>query len=139
MSALERTGQSNETLAFFISDNGYLWGEHGLVRKGVPYEQATKVSLYARWPREIAGGTKDGRFAANIDVAPTVLDAVGLPIGDLDGQSLLDEDWERRRLLLEYWCNIRSCNPWASTRTRSYQYVEYYSRQGASNSASTTT
>jgi arylsulfatase A-like enzyme len=130
MGALERTGQSNETLAFYVSDNGYLWGEHGLVRKGVPYDQATRVSLHARWPGEIAGGTRDGRLVANIDIAPTVLDALGLPTGDLDGRSLLGESRERRRLVLEYWCNVRDCNPWASTRARNYQYVEYYSRRG---------
>ena len=130
MGALERTGQIDETLAFFLSDNGFMWGEHGLVRKGTPYDQATRVPLYVRWPRQFGAGTKDRRLVANVDIAPTVLDIAGLPTRGLDGRSLANERWNRRRLLLEYWCNIRGCNRWAALRTKRSQYVEYYKPSG---------
>jgi arylsulfatase A-like enzyme len=130
MGAVQRTGQMDETLAFFMSDNGYMWGEHGLLRKGTPYEQSTRIPLYVRWPRRFGAATKDRRLVANIDIAPTVLDVVGLPTSGLDGHSLVKERWNRRRLLLEYWCNVRDCNRWAALRTRSYEYIEYYSPSG---------
>ena len=129
--ALRRTGQQN-TIAFFLSDNGYLWGEHGLSRKGAPYTASVRIPLYMRWPGRIAPGTVDRRFAANIDVTPTVLAALGLPPGTRDGRDLRGGE-TRRRILLEHWCNFGTyqCRYWASTRTNGYQYIEHYNEQGA--------
>jgi arylsulfatase A-like enzyme len=127
---LEDTGQSENTLAVFISDNGFMWGEHGLVKKGVPYTPAIKVPFFLRWPRAIEPGTVDRRIAANIDLVPTVLSVLSEPLAGLDGRDLLDGSWDRDRIQLEYWCNTSRCRPWASTRTKSYQYVEYYNKSG---------
>lgn len=117
------------TIAFFISDNGMLWGEHGWFRKSVPYTQAVEVPLLARWPGQIEGGSTDPRMVANIDITPTVLDAAGIsPEGaSFDGRSLLDP-WERDRLLLEFFGpeETYTVPPWASLRTDEYQYIEYY-------------
>lgn len=129
--ALSSTGQADNTLAVFISDNGYLWGEHGLTRKGVPYTPAVKVPFFIRWPRVIKPSTVDRRLVANIDLMPTVLSALSQPTKHLDGRNLLDGSWDRGRIQLEYWCNVGGCRPWASTRTKSYQYIEYYDDAGA--------
>jgi arylsulfatase A-like enzyme len=72
---------------------------------------------------------RNTRWAANIDIAPTVLQAAGVqqdPSTPMDGRSLLDPTWRRDRILLEYWCNVGLCNRWASLRTRTDQFVEYY-------------
>jgi arylsulfatase A-like enzyme len=124
---LAELGERRDTLAFFISDNGNMWSEHGLSGKGVPYYQAVTVPFFASWPGHIARDTTDSRFAANIDIAPTALQAAGIQPTAQDGRSLL-EDWRRDRLLLEYWCNSETmaCNRWASSWTRKYQYTEYY-------------
>lgn len=129
MSALRRTGQEN-TIAVFISDNGFLWGEHGGHAKGYPYTESVKVPMYIRWPGVIRRGSMDGRMVANIDLAPTIMSVVGLPIDDRDGRDLLDRSWKRNRMHLEYWCNIEGCNRWASTRTKTYQYIEHYTADG---------
>ena len=53
--------------------------------------------------------------------------------GDVPGHGidLLDRRAERDRILLESWGNFRKGIPsWASTRTKDYQYVEYYGRRG---------
>ena len=120
-------GQADNTLAFFVSDNGYMWGEHGLVGKDVPYIPAVEVPFYMRWPDGPApGGPPDMRAAANIDIAPTVLDAAGLPIpATMDGRSLL-QPWNRPRQYTEHWCNVRRCLFWAAERTDAYHYIEYY-------------
>ena len=117
-----------DTLVFFISDNGLGWSEHGIGGKGNPYKGSTRVPMLARWPGHIAKGMKDRRWAANIDIAPTILDAVGVaPQTPMDGRSLL-RPWKRDRILLEFWCNSETqvCNRWASTQTRQHQYTEYY-------------
>ena len=129
MTALEETGQQ-DTIAVFTSDNGYLWGEHGYIGKGVPYTEAVRVPFYIRWPGHIAPGSVDRRLAANIDLAPTVLNVLGLPAGERDGRDLFDTTSKRNRMHLEYWCNTRACHRWASTRTKSHQYVEHYDADG---------
>ncbi len=63
--ALHATGQGRDTLAFFLSDNGLLWGEHGLVGKQVPYLQSIKVPMMMRWPAAGIRATIDRRLVAN--------------------------------------------------------------------------
>lgn len=126
---LDATGQTEDTLAFFTSDHGFMWGEHGLSAKQNPYTFSIKVPLLMTWPSQLAGGASDLRLAANIDVAPTVLDAVGIePDSPPDGQSLLSTSGARERWLTERWrLPEKAAIPdWASTRTKTYQYVEYY-------------
>jgi len=89
-------------LGFFLSDNGYAWGDHGLWGKGEPYLEHSEVPFYVRWPGHVAASAKDARIAANIDIAPTIYDAAGIKPGySVDGMSLL-RDRQRPWLLLEY-------------------------------------
>jgi arylsulfatase A-like enzyme len=44
MSTLRRTGESDNTLALYVTENGYMWGEHGRIGKDVPYTPAVNVS-----------------------------------------------------------------------------------------------
>ena len=76
--ALDRLGETRDTLAIFTSDNGFFWGEHGLSDKRLPYLPSTRVPLLVRWPGRVEPGTRDGRLVANVDVAPTILDAAGV-------------------------------------------------------------
>jgi arylsulfatase A-like enzyme len=123
---LRKKGETN-TLAVFMSDNGYLWGEHGLSAKATPYRFSTGIPLMLRWKDRIVEGMVDERLAANIDVAPTVLDAADVEATHrFDGRSLL-ETWDREALLAEVYGAIsRPELRWASTLTHDYQYVEYY-------------
>lgn len=106
---LDARGETNTTLAFFLSDHGYMWGEHGLAGKRRPYREAVKISLMARWPNHpgaVAPGTRDKRMMANIDIAPTVMSVLGAapPAAGppMDGVSLFGSG-ARSRLLLEGW------------------------------------
>jgi arylsulfatase A-like enzyme len=131
---VEALGEGQNTIAVFLSDNGYMWGDHSLgAEKRFPYTPSVQIPLFIRWPGHIAAGAIDPRLAANVDVAPTVLGAARLsadPKFRLDGRSLLAPQ-VRDRLLLEYW---RSPDggppPWASIRTGTYQYIEWYSDEG---------
>jgi arylsulfatase A-like enzyme len=128
---LEETGEARDTIAFFISDNGYSLGEHGLGGKTSPYSASVQIPLMVRWPGQITPGT-DPRFAMNIDVAPTIMDAADLRIDPgrpMDGRSLLNGS-ARRSILLEYFhYNLFDSPSWASLRTRRYQYIEYYDEE----------
>jgi arylsulfatase A-like enzyme len=106
---MDNRGETGTTLAFFLSDNGFLWGEHGLSGKHRPYQESVRIPLMTRWPghpEQVATGQTDQRLAANIDIAPTVMSALGLspPAQNepMDGVSLFGPD-SRSRLLVEGW------------------------------------
>lgn len=125
---LGKLGERRRTIAFFLSDNGFLWGEHGLAFKGQPYTHSIKVPLLLTWPGHVTRGARDSRFATTVDVAPTILDAAGItPAEPMDGKSLL-QAWTRRHLFTEYYRTGQqySIRGWASVRTRRIQYIEYY-------------
>jgi arylsulfatase A-like enzyme len=129
---LKATGEENDTLAFFISDNGWMWGEHGMHGKNRPYTDSIQVPLFMRWPGNpaVKRGVRDARLAANIDLTPTVLDALGI-IPDTgnppDGRSLLGAT-THSEILAEAWHTENGVNVpfWASIRAPSYQYIESY-------------
>ena len=50
LNVLWRTGQLARTWIFFVSDNGYLLGEHRLVHKEQPYEESAGIPFVVRGP-----------------------------------------------------------------------------------------
>jgi arylsulfatase A-like enzyme len=131
MQKLEATGEASNTLAIFFSDNGYMWGDHGLTAKGDPYDPAVRVPMYMRWPGQVVPAATDNRMVANVDIAPTIVDAVGgiAPPVPMDGRSLLDPMQNRTRLLTEHEGLLTEDGPgygWSALRTPTSVYVEYY-------------
>ena len=131
---LRALDEDSNTLAFFMSDHGFLMGDHGLRLKRFPYPMSQEIPLHMRWPEGgVPGGEADDRLAANIDILPTVLDAAGLEdslVHEVDGMSLLGFE-QRNRLLLEHFAdNRRQVPTWASLMTDQEQYTEYYQLDG---------
>ena len=121
--------EASNTLAFFLSDNGFLLGEHDMGGKGKPYLQSIRVPFYMRWPGHVAADATDLRPALQLDIAPTIYEAVGIS-AETDGQSLLGEDIGTRALS-EYWpLKADPQYSFASTTTSTYQYTEWYGGQG---------
>lgn len=88
---LEASGQMDETLIVVTSDHGDMLGDHHLWGKATPFEGAYRIPLIIRDPRRRApAGTVVDSFTESIDVAPTILDWMGLesPPG-FNGRSLL--------------------------------------------------
>jgi arylsulfatase len=78
---LKSEGGFDNTLIVFMGDNGYFHGERGLADKWYPYEEALRVPLIVvdpRMPAARRGGTNDD-FVLNVDVAPAILSAAGIP------------------------------------------------------------
>jgi arylsulfatase A-like enzyme len=78
------------TYIIFTSDNGFFYGEHRLTGgKFLAYEPSTHLPLLIRGPG-IKPGTSTGELAANIDIAPTVLELAGATADkSIDGRSLV--------------------------------------------------
>jgi arylsulfatase A-like enzyme len=86
---LEESGELEDTLVIYTSDNGFLLGEHRLWNKTVLYEESARVPLIMRGPGIPHGETRV-KLTANVDLAPTILDAAGVdPRRRMDGRSLL--------------------------------------------------
>jgi N-acetylglucosamine-6-sulfatase len=97
------------TLVIYMGDNGFAFGEHGLIDKRTAFEWSMRVPMLVHCPEIIKAGTIVEQMVANLDVSPTVIDAAGLgPAAHMDGTSALpilqDQPvaW-RDALLYEYY------------------------------------
>ncbi|MHA4820335.1 sulfatase family protein [Streptomyces aculeolatus] len=125
---LHELRQLENTLVIYIADNGFCWADHAWTGKSVPYSPSHEVPFYLSWPAGgLASGTADDRIVANIDIAPTILDAVGIaPDTPQDGHSLLHTH-QRDHLLVEWFKQgPGGRHSWASFVAKDRQYNELY-------------
>jgi N-acetylglucosamine-6-sulfatase len=81
MAALKRTGQLGRTIVFYLSDNGFYFGEHRIFSgKQYPYEPGLRVPYAVRVPagyRHGAEASTSRQVVSNEDATPTILDYAG--------------------------------------------------------------
>jgi N-acetylglucosamine-6-sulfatase len=88
LSALRDRGQLDDTLVVYMGDNGFGFGEHGLIGKRTAYEWSMRVPLLAHCPAILPSGSRVTQLVANIDIAPMLLEVAGVPVAaGLDGRS----------------------------------------------------
>src|SRR5262249_26529720 len=139
--ALKETGQLDNTVIVFTSDNGYFYGEHGLsVERRLAYEESIRMPLLVRYPKAIKAGTVRDEFALNIDVAPTLLELAGVTVPNVvRGRSLVPlfkgaaTEW-RNSFLVEYYSDkvfprVRQVG-YKAVRTERWKYIHYYELEG---------
>lgn len=122
---LEIRGLLEDTLVVYLSDNGFLWGEHRLKAKDKPYQEAVRVPFAVRYPPLTDEGAALPALVANIDIAPTIYDVIGVtPPEPTDGRSLLPvlegRSEGRKALLLEGWPQTN----WTAVHTGDVVYVD---------------
>lgn len=78
MAGLERLGMRDDTIVVFVSDHGYLIGEHEMHKKSKLWEEAIHVPLMISVPGA-EGGTTCDQFVELIDLYPTLTELAGLP------------------------------------------------------------
>lgn len=94
MGFLKQQGRLDDTLIVFTSDHGDYLGDHWLGEKELFHDTIVKVPLIVVDPRAAADATRGtvcDELVEAIDLVPTFLDGLGLPISDewLEGQSLM--------------------------------------------------
>ena len=90
VAALDELDLLDSTLVVFMSDNGFQFGEHGLIDKRTMYEASIRVPLIVHCPELFVGGRRRPEMVLNIDLAPTLLEAGGAPVPDtMHGRSFL--------------------------------------------------
>jgi N-acetylglucosamine-6-sulfatase len=136
-SALEDTGQLDNTLVVFTSDHGYWNGEHGLsVERRLAYDEGVRIPLLVRYPPLIKPGGIIDDFALTIDLAPTLLEVANARADhEMDGRSLVPllkghrPDGWRTSFLIEYYSDTvfpRIHNMgYRAVRTLRHKYIQY--------------
>jgi N-acetylglucosamine-6-sulfatase len=137
---LHRDGELGRTIVFYVSDNGYFYGEHRIPRgKTLPYDPAFRVPYAVHVPPRYRLGPQrrtDRRLVTNEDIPATILDFAGNPPScaaaldcrTLDGRSMRpllagSGAWPRHRGIL---AEISGGNKhWRAVRTRRFLYVRY--------------
>lgn len=134
LDALRKRGELDSTLIIYMGDNGFAFGEHGLIDKRTAYEESMRVPFLARCPDLFSGGRVVKEVVANLDIMPTVLEAAGVtaPSGQ-PGASILPllagkkVPW-RNSLLYEYYWerNFPQTPTLHALREDRYKFIRYY-------------
>ncbi|MCH2206063.1 MAG: sulfatase-like hydrolase/transferase [Lentisphaerales bacterium] len=134
MKHLEKNGELDNTIFLYMADNGFQFGDHGLIDKRTAYEASMRVPMIIRYPQSFKGGTVIEDVVANIDVAPTLLEAAGL---EKPEQMHGDSFWKilhgekipwREVLLYEYFweCNYPHTPTTHAVRGKRYKFIRYH-------------
>ncbi len=131
---LKKKGLTDNTLIAVMGDNGFAFGEHGLIDKRTAYEESMRVPLVMQLPKVLKAGSKVTDVVANIDLAPTFLELAGLrPPANMDGRSyvpLMKGEkiaWRENLLYEYYWEYAFPQTPTMhALRGSRYKYINYY-------------
>lgn len=135
IAALEEKGILNETLIIYMGDNGFSFGEHGLIDKRHFYEESAKVPFLVRYPEVLKGGQVIQDMVQNIDVGPTILEVAGIKKPEhMHGSSILPilagntpDDWRDRIFYEYYWeYDFPHTPTMHGVRTDRYKYIRYH-------------
>jgi N-acetylglucosamine-6-sulfatase len=124
----------DSTLVIYMGDNGFAFGEHGLIDKRTAYEESMRVPMIMQCPDLFPGGRTVEHVVANLDIAPTVLVAAGLqPPPNMIGASMLPlargerVPWRTEVLYEYYWeRNFPQTPTMFALRTDEYKFIRYY-------------
>jgi len=135
LQALEETGQADNTIVIYMSDHGEMLGDHGIFLKGPYfYEGAIRVPMILRWPGKYKAGLRSDALVEMIDLAPTLLEAAGMPVPErMQGRSLTPlltgrTTEHRDSIYCEYFDSLALYNPppmAMCVRTDQYKMVYY--------------
>ena len=131
---LTSEGLIESTLVIYMGDNGFAFGEHGLIDKRTAYEESMRVPMIMQCPELFAGGRIVDEVVANLDIAPTVLSVAGLQFpAYMLGASLLPLAEQQRipwrtELLYEYYWerNFPQTPTTFALRGDQFKFIRYY-------------
>lgn len=130
---LKQEGLDKNTIVIYMGDNGFSWGEHGLIDKRHFYEESVKVPFLMYYPGLQNAGTTVTKMVQNIDVAPTILQTAGLqPPSYMPGKSILpllrgdSARWRDTIFYEYYWEYDFPMTPTVfGVRTEHFKYMHY--------------
>lgn len=128
LQALTARGELENTVIFYLTDNGFSFGEHRWVTKDCAYEECIHTPFLVRFPGAVT--RVDDHLVSNVDLAPTLAELADTqPGGPVSGRSIVPllqgrppPDWPSG-VLLE-WAGDDRIPPWWGVRTQDFLYVE---------------
>jgi N-acetylglucosamine-6-sulfatase len=82
--------EGHNTLVFFVTDNGFLLGEHRLQeKKAEPYEESSRTPYVVRGAGVVSGAVSDAPVGT-VDLPATFAALAGADTSGLDGRDLRD-------------------------------------------------
>lgn len=136
LAKLQETGNLQRTAVLYTSDNGFMHGEKGVLDKRNAYEPSIRIPLLISAPGLVQPGSRIDELVLNVDLAPTLLQLVGLAVpDDLHGRSIVpllaargDRPQWRSAFLYEYFFERRF--PTTPTvfalRTQRHKWITYH-------------
>lgn len=130
MQYLDAHNLTDSTMIIFTSDNGLLKSEHFLGGKELALDPSIRLPMFIRYPKWFEAGTHiDDEMVMNVDIAPTMLDAAGIPnTFGMDGISMkgiYDHTIHRKELFYEFFNRFDECNPtFTSVRDFKFKLIE---------------
>lgn len=127
-------GVKDNTMIVYMGDNGFSFGEHGLIDKRHAYEESMRVPLLVWAPGMVKPNSVMEQIIMNVDLAPTFLDIAGIAKPkQMEGFSFVDilkgkkTTWQRDKVFYEYYWE--AAFPQTPTtfaiRTDRYKYIYY--------------
>ncbi|HEY5610446.1 MAG TPA: sulfatase/phosphatase domain-containing protein, partial [Thermoanaerobaculia bacterium] len=132
---LEKNDMAKNTIVIYMGDNGFSFGEHGLIDKRHAYEESIRVPMLAWAPGTIERGTKIDPMILGVDIAPTLLEFAGVAKpGWMDGRSFLPmlrggtvDGWRNAFVYTYYWeYNYPHTPTVYALREDRYKYMFYH-------------
>lgn len=134
--AVAARGELDRTVIFFLTDNGYEFGEHRWRGKKCPYEPCIRTPLAVWSPWRSAASVP--LPVSNVDLAPTIADLAdvvpGLPEDGSSFAGALGEPAARGgvsapppppdRALYFEWAGDATLPAWQAVRTPDFAYIE---------------
>jgi arylsulfatase A-like enzyme len=130
---VEKNGLKENTMVVYMGDNGFLFGEHGLIDKRNAYEESMRVPMLVWAPGMVKAGSVIPQMILNIDLAPTFLELAGIEKpAQMQGQSILpllkgeNIAWRDKVYYEYYWEQAFPQTPTTyAIRTDKYKYIAY--------------
>lgn len=132
---LKENGLAENTIVMLMGDNGFMFGEHGLIDKRNAYEESMRVPLIATGPG-FEGGKVIDEVVANLDIAPTILDIAGAERPEqFQGRSFkklgsgekLEQPWNNEFAYEYFWEYDYPQTPTTfAVRTDQYKLIQYH-------------
>lgn len=131
---LEENNLDQSTMMIYMGDNGFAFGEHGLIDKRQFYEESVKVPFLVRCPEIFSGGETNEKMVQNVDIAPTFLALAGLQKPEyMVGESIIpllkgEEVAWRDKIFYEYYWeyDFPQTPTMHGVRTDRYKYIRYH-------------
>lgn len=130
---VKQNNLQNNTMVVYMGDNGFSFGEHGLIDKRHAYEESMRVPLLVWAPGMVKPRSVVEQVIMNVDIAPTFLELAGLKKPDnIQGSSFAgilrgkDLPWRNKVFYEYYWESAFPQTPTTfAVRSDRYKYIYY--------------